>query len=164
MNGDYPRDTEERLGVSAAMLRTALAPLQTHISIQDNRHTAAHPSRDMRHLLSWDLDRIKARGALEDLAPHRTLVACATAAPFSHHVGVHNECISAVERDKRAPPVIFVEDSEDEDGEVKVVGSSARASPATESLTLEEGEIADLNELEAEELKMNCRPTKRRRV
>lgn len=148
---------EKRLGVSLNALREALIPLRDHIEIQDDRHTAAHPSRDMAHLLAWDLDRIKVRGVDTDIELHRTLVACAEAVPFCHRAGAHVKNVDAVEKEKLAPPYIYVGDSDDEendeDGEVVVVESPVvtDTKPAREnssklarkSSPLEEGEVAE---------------------
>lgn len=132
MRGDHPSPTL----ISVADLKSALEPLRAYLDT-DGRNTVAHPSRDMGHLLKWDLDQIRARGKLEDVALHRTLVTCAGAPPFRHNIGEHNRHIADVERDKRAPAVIYVDDSEDEEAEGSAEGSRVKE--------LEEGEIEEGN-------------------
>lgn len=127
MRGDHPPPK----GVSVSDLRTALEPLRAYLDT-DGRNTVAHPSRDMGHLLKWDLDQIRARGSLEEIALHRTLVACAGAPPFRHDNGEHSRQVADVERDKRAPAVIYVDDSEDEEGSAEGI-----------RMELEEGEIEE---------------------
>lgn len=143
MAGSYPSNIDKRLNVSIADLKAALEPLEQYLGkAVGQRNTVAHPSNDMKHFLQWDLDRIAARGSLGDIALHRTLVECAKSHPYGHRAGQHSARVEEVEREKRAPPVFYVEDSDEED--IREIVESApmrRSAPVSEASSLEEGEI-----------------------
>lgn len=71
------------------------------------------------------------------------LVASAMPHPYGHHAAQHTARVEAVEKEKRAPPVIYLEDSDEEE-----IGKLAESPPTRGNLRKREASSLDDGEIE----------------